>query len=227
MYCMYTVSTLCMFSGWEISEAVIWSWIPCSLVFPGRCLPVKTILWYVCIYYCFQLPLKTSLVHWPCQWSWLISHELVWSTYGSRWNGYCVLLQCSWRNQQHESLSYTHGTMETTLYYRHGYQKIENIPSKAEQKVTFARYQSCYTNSTEGTVCGNIWKNQQPPTVFLNIRWQWDSMHATDTNDKLTFFQKVLIFSDGKQSFEPHPIVLLGLLLFRLDPNSSHMHGRQ
>ena len=39
--------------------------------------------------------------------------------------------------------------------------------------------------------------------------------------------QKVLVFSDGKQSFEPCLIDLFGVVLFRLDTNSSHMHSGQ
>ena len=45
---------------------------------------------------------------------------------------------------------------------------FESISSKAEQKTTVARYQTYYTNSTEGSIHGSIWKNQQPPTVFLH-----------------------------------------------------------
>ena len=30
-----------------------------------------------------------------------------------------------------------------------------------------ARYQTCYTNSTEGSIHESIWKNQQPFTVLL------------------------------------------------------------
>ena len=55
-----------------------------------------------------------------------------------------------------EALGYTNGTIETgfvgvaTNY--HQYLIYENILSKAEQKRTFTRYQTCYTNSTEGSV---------------------------------------------------------------------------
>ena len=113
--------------------------------------------------------------------------------------------------------------------------KIENISSKAKQKTTIARYQICYTNSTEGTIHWSIWKNQQPPTVFLHDAknhkyWIAVSHYAhyrSNTNNKLTFFQKVLVFCDGKQSFKPCSIVLFGVFLFRLDTNNSQMHGRQ
>jgi len=47
--------------------------------------------------------------------------------------------------------------------------------SKAEQKMTVVRYQSCYTNSTEGTICGSIWKHQQPATAFLHDPKNQDS----------------------------------------------------
>ena len=61
----------------------------------------------------------------------------------------------------------------------------------------------------------SIWKNQQPPTVFLhdaknNKYWTTVRHYAhyrSTTNNRLTFFQKVLVFSDGKQSIEPCPIV--------------------
>ena len=45
---------------------------------------------------------------------------------------------------------------------------FENILSKEEQKITFAHYQTCYANSTEGTVHGSIRKNQLSPTIFLH-----------------------------------------------------------
>ena len=58
----------------------------------------------------------------------------------------------------YEALRYPYGTMETV--YVHGYQLLlssiklifENISLKAEQKTTAACYQTCYINSTEGTV---------------------------------------------------------------------------
>ena len=37
-----------------------------------------------------------------------------------------------------------------------------------EQKTAVVRFQTCYTSSTEGTILGSIWKNQQPPIVFLH-----------------------------------------------------------
>ena len=45
--------------------------------------------------------------------------------------------------------------------------KVSKAWSKAEQMTMVVRYKTCYTNSTEGTVNGSIWKNQQPPTVIL------------------------------------------------------------
>ena len=50
-----------------------------------------------------------------------------------------------------------------------------NMSSNAEQKMMVACYQTCYTNSTEGTIHGSIWKNQQLPTVFLH-----DDAYATE-----------------------------------------------
>ena len=93
---------------------------------------------------------------------------------------------------------------------------------------------TCYTNSAEGSIHGSIWKNQQLPTVFLqdakNHKYWTAARHyahyRSNTNNKLTFFQKVLVFSDGKQSFKPCLIVLLGVLLLHLDVNSSHAHGQ-
>ena len=98
-----------------------------------------------------------------------------------------------------------------------------------------AYYQTYYTNSTEGSIHESIWKNQQPPTVFLhdakNHRYWLAVRHyaryRSITNNKLTFFQKVLVFSDGKQSLKPYPIVLFVVLLLSLDTSSSPAHGRQ
>ena len=109
---------------------------------------------------------------------------------------------------------------------------FENYLSKTEQKTTVARYQTCSINSTEGTIHGSIWNNQQPPTVFLhdakNHKYWIEARHyaryRNPTNNKPTFFQKMLVFSDGKQSFEPCPTALLGVLLFRIDTNSFHIH---
>ena len=111
---------------------------------------------------------------------------------------------------------------------------FENISSTAEQKTTVACYQTCYNNSTEGSIHGSIRKNQQPPTVFLHdaknheywIAVRHYARYRSTTNNKFTFFQKVLVFSDGKQSFKPCPIVLFGVLLLRLDTNNSYTHGR-
>ena len=110
---------------------------------------------------------------------------------------------------------------------------FENISLKAEQKTMVARYQTCYTNSTEGSINKSIWKNQQSPTVFLydfkNHKYWIAVRHYTcyksTINNKLTF-QKVLVFCDCKQSFKPGPIVLFGIILLRLSTNSSHANGR-
>ena len=57
--------------------------------------------------------------------------------------------------------------------------------------------------------------SQQPPKVFLhdakNHKY-WTvvrhyARYRRTTNNKLAFFQKVLVFSNGKQSIEPCPIV--------------------
>ena len=100
---------------------------------------------------------------------------------------------------------------------------------------TFLMFFKSCTNSTEGSIHGSIWKNQQSPTVFLhdakNHRYWIAARHyaryRSNTNNKLTFFQKVLVFSDGKKSLTPYPIVLFVVLLLRLDTNSSHAHDRQ
>ena len=75
---------------------------------------------------------------------------------------------------KYEALSYT--LVPWKLLCVRGYQLAlisiklipENISSKAAQKTTVARYQTCYTNSTEGSIHESIWKNQQSPTVFLH-----------------------------------------------------------
>ena len=103
-----------------------------------------------------------------------------------------------------------------------------NISSKVEQQMTFARYQTCYTNSTEGPKI-------EVSAVFLhdakNLKYWLVVRHfacyRSTTNHKPTFFQKVLVFSDGKQSLEPCLIVMFGVLLFRLDTNSSNAHDWQ
>ena len=79
--------------------------------------------------------------------------------------------------------------------------------SKAEEKTMFARNQTCCTNSTEGATHGSIWKNKQSPTVFLhdgrNFKYWLVVRHnarcRSTTNNN---FQKVLVISDGKQSFD-------------------------
>ena len=48
--------------------------------------------------------------------------------------------------------------------------KLEHlrIIVKGGEKSTFPCYQTCYTNLTEGTISGSVWKNQQSPAVFLH-----------------------------------------------------------
>ena len=58
---------------------------------------------------------------------------------------------------------------------------FENISLKAEQKTTVARYQTWYTNSTKGSIHESIWKNQQPPTVFLQDAKNHNSGQRRDT----------------------------------------------
>ena len=48
-----------------------------------------------------------------------------------------------------------------------------------EQKTTVVGFQTCYTSSTEGTIRGSIWKNQQPTTVFLHDAKN-PSLHTTN-----------------------------------------------
>ena len=78
------------------------------------------------------------------------------------------------------------------------------------------------------------WKYLEKPAVsYSSLAWYhkyWIAVrhyacYRNTTNNKLTFLRKVLVFFDGKQSFEPCPIVLFGVL-FRLDTSSSHTHGR-
>ena len=64
-----------------------------------------------------------------------------------------------------------------------------------------AHYQTCYT---DGTIHGSIWKKQQPPTVFLHdaknhkylLAVRHYARYRSTTNNKLTFFQKVLMVSN-------------------------------
>ena len=59
--------------------------------------------------------------------------------------------------------------------------------------MTVARYQTCYTNSTKGRIHESIWKNQQPPTVFLQVvknHKYWTAVrhyacYRSNTNNKL------------------------------------------
>jgi len=53
----------------------------------------------------------------------------------------------------------------------------------------------------------------------INIGQRWDTTHTTEAPPT--------VFSDGKQSIEPCPIVQFGVLLFFIDTNSSHTHGCQ
>ena len=74
------------------------------------------------------------------------------------------------------------------------------------------RFQTFYISSTEGTIRGSIWKNQQSTTLFLHDvknhkYWTAVRHNARSTNIRLTLFRKVLVFSDSKQSSEPCPIV--------------------
>ena len=69
------------------------------------------------------------------------------------------------------------------------------------------------------------WKYLEEPAVSYSISaWcqHWLAVRhysrcTTTTSKKLTFFQKVLIFSYGKLLLEPCPIVLFGILQFHLD----------
>ena len=69
-----------------------------------------------------------------------------------------------------EALSYTwyHGSRICGRGYQLPLISIkpifENISWKAGQKMTVACYQTCYT---KGSIHESIWKNQQPPKVFL------------------------------------------------------------
>ena len=69
--------------------------------------------------------------------------------------------------------------------------------------------------ATEGTIHGSIWKNQQPVTVFLHdaknhkhLIVERDNTRAIQKqHQQQALLQKVLVFSDGKQSLESCPIV--------------------
>ena len=71
------------------------------------------------------------------------------------------------------------------------------------------------TSMTSLSIQGSIWKNLQPPSVFLHdaknhrywIAVRHYACNRSSSNSKLTFFQKVFVFSDGKQSFESCLIV--------------------
>jgi len=59
----------------------------------------------------------------------------------------------------------------------------------AEQKTMVVRFQTCNTSSTEGTILGSIWMNQQPPTVFLHDAKNWTvvrhyACYRSSTNNK-------------------------------------------
>ena len=99
--------------------------------------------------------------------------------------------------------------------YGHGYQLplisikpiFENISSRAEQKTTVARYQTCYTNSTQGSIHESIWKTYsllkyscKMPKI-INIGHY--ARYRSNTNNKLTLLPESLVFSDCKQSFKP------------------------
>ena len=85
---------------------------------------------------------------------------------------------------------------------------FENTSSKPEQKTMVVHYQTCYANSTEGTICGSISKNQQPVTAFLHnaknhkywIAMKHYARYRNTTNNKLTFFQKVYSLMVGNPS---------------------------
>ena len=76
-------------------------------------------------------------------------------------------------------------------------------------------FQNCYTNSTEETIHGSIWKNQQPATVFLHndknhkywIVMRHYTCYRSFTNNKVTFFQKTFLqaMSDYLASYSSVP----------------------
>ena len=91
----------------------------------------------------------------------------------------------------------------------HGYQlPLISIRLQFESKNRNRR--PCYTNSAEGTIHGSIGSLLQYSCMMPK---KLDSGGTLCT-----------VFSDGKQSCEPCPIVLF---LFRLDTNSYHAHGQQ
>ena len=97
------------------------------------------------------------------------------------------------------------------------------ILSKAKQKTMFAHYKTCCTNSTEVTIHGSIWKQQQSPRVFLH--------YAKNLIETLCMLQK---YHQQQAYLLPEAIlramsvvVLFAVLLFHLDTNSSHAHSQQ
>ena len=81
---------------------------------------------------------------------------------GTHKNQYCVIIKTPHYHENHNC--------------GHDYQLLlaakmllfETILSNVEQKLMFGHHQTCYARSTEGTVHGIIWKNQQSPSVFLH-----------------------------------------------------------
>ena len=83
--------------------------------------------------------------------------------------------------------------------------------------MTFVCYEACYTTSTEGTIHGIIWKNQQSQSVFLHdaknhkywIVWTDRLGTLQKHHQKTAIFYNILAFSDVKQSTKSHPIICL------------------
>ena len=107
------------------------------------------------------------------------------------------------------------------------FENIINIFSKAEQKMV-AHYQTCCINSTEGTIHESIWK--KPVASYSILAWSQKSWivvrdyahYRSNTNNKLTSFQKVLMVRNLSSYIQ-----LLYVFLFCLDTNSSHAHDWQ
>ena len=68
---------------------------------------------------------------------------------------------------------------------------FKNISSKAEQQMSFVRYQTCYTCSANGTWHATIYMNWQSPTtvlphaeyqycMFMNQHQQWTRFHVAN-----------------------------------------------
>ena len=104
-----------------------------------------------------------------------------------------------------------HGTMETAITTNITH--ANTISSKVEQKMMVV----CKFSYTWKHL-----KNQQPPMVTIMA-----SGKTLCSLKKYSMYHHQQASFGTLRSFEPCPIVLFGILLFRLDTNSSHAYSRQ